>query len=36
MEYLKEVGWQPKPVLTLPTWIGTYPSDIPIEAVITG
>jgi acetyl-CoA decarbonylase/synthase complex subunit alpha len=36
MEYLKEVGWQPKPVLTLPTWIGTYESDIPIDAVITG
>jgi acetyl-CoA decarbonylase/synthase complex subunit alpha len=33
-EYLKKVGWEPKPALTLPTLIGTYESDIPIEAVI--
>lgn len=34
MEYLKEVGWKEKPVLTLPTLIGTYPTKVPIEAVI--
>ncbi len=34
MAYLKEVGWKPKPVLSLPTWIGTYPSKVPLEAVI--
>ena len=32
--YLKEVGWKPKPVLSLPTWIGTYPSKVPPDAVI--
>ena len=32
--YLKEVGWKPKPVLTLPTLIGTYPSKVPLESVI--
>ncbi len=32
--YLKEVGWKPKPVLSLPTLIGTYPSKVPLEAVI--
>ncbi|MFC2000462.1 CO dehydrogenase/acetyl-CoA synthase complex subunit alpha [Chloroflexota bacterium] len=34
MTYLKEVGWKPKPVLSLPTLIGTYPSKVPLEAVI--
>lgn len=34
MEYLKSVGWQPKPVLTLPTFIGTYETEVPLEAVI--
>ncbi len=34
MEYLNKVGWEPKPVLTLPTLIGTYDSEVPIEAVI--
>jgi acetyl-CoA decarbonylase/synthase complex subunit alpha len=34
MPYLEKVGWKEKPVLTLPTWIGTYPSDVPIDAVI--
>ncbi|MFC1968285.1 CO dehydrogenase/acetyl-CoA synthase complex subunit alpha [Chloroflexota bacterium] len=33
-EYLKEIGWQEKPTLTLPTWIGTYPSKVPLDAVI--
>ncbi len=32
--YLKEVNWKPKPVLTLPTLIGTYPSKVPIESVV--
>jgi hypothetical protein len=34
MEYLKNVGWKPKAALTLPTLIGTYESNIPIDAVI--
>jgi len=34
MPYLQKVGWKEKPVLTLPTLIGTYPSDVPIDAVI--
>jgi len=34
LAYLKEIGWQPKPVLSLPTLIGTYPSKVPLEAVI--
>jgi len=34
MEYLEKVGWKPKPTLSLPTLIGTYESDIPIDAVI--
>jgi acetyl-CoA decarbonylase/synthase complex subunit alpha len=33
-EYLKNVGWKPKPALTLPTLIGTYESNIPIDAVV--
>ncbi|MBS3948773.1 MAG: CO dehydrogenase/acetyl-CoA synthase complex subunit epsilon [Dethiobacter sp.] len=34
LAYLKEVGWQPKPVLSLPTIIGTYETKVPIEATI--
>lgn len=34
MAHLKEIGWKPKPVLSLPTWIGTYPTKVPLEAVI--
>jgi acetyl-CoA decarbonylase/synthase complex subunit alpha len=34
MAHLKEMGWKPKPVLTLPTLIGTYPSKVSREAVI--
>jgi acetyl-CoA decarbonylase/synthase complex subunit alpha len=32
--YLEKVGWKEKPVLTLPTLIGTYPSEVPIESVV--
>jgi acetyl-CoA decarbonylase/synthase complex subunit alpha len=32
--YLKEVGWKEKPVLSLPTWIGTYPTKVSLDAVI--
>ena len=34
LPYLEQVGWKEKPVLTLPTLIGTYPSEVPIDAVI--
>jgi len=34
MTYLKEIGWKPKPVLTLPTLIGTYPSKVSLDAVV--
>ncbi|MDY6833445.1 MAG: CO dehydrogenase/acetyl-CoA synthase complex subunit alpha [Chloroflexota bacterium] len=34
MSYLKEIGWKEKPTLSLPTLIGTYPSKVPLEAVI--
>jgi len=34
--FLKDIGWKPKPLLTLPTLIGTYESDIPLDAVISG
>jgi len=34
MAHLKEIGWKPKPVLTLPTLIGTYPSKVRLDAVI--
>jgi len=34
LAYLKEVEWQPKPVLSLPTIIGTYETKVPIEATI--
>lgn len=32
--YLEKVGWKEKPVLSLPTLIGTYPSEVPIDAVV--
>ncbi|MFC1905206.1 CO dehydrogenase/acetyl-CoA synthase complex subunit alpha [Chloroflexota bacterium] len=32
--YLEKVGWKEKPVLSLPTLIGTYPSKVPLDAVI--
>jgi len=32
--YLQEIGWQPKEPVGLPTLIGTYPSKIPLDAVI--
>jgi acetyl-CoA decarbonylase/synthase complex subunit alpha len=32
--YLEKVGWKEKPVLSLPTLIGTYPSEVPIESVV--
>ncbi len=34
LTYLKDIGWKPKPTLSLPTWIGTYPTKVPLEAVI--
>jgi acetyl-CoA decarbonylase/synthase complex subunit alpha len=34
MAYLEKVGWKEKPVLSLPTLIGTYPSEVPIESVV--
>jgi len=34
MPYLEKIGWKEKPSLSLPTLIGTYPSDVPVEAVI--
>ena len=33
-KYLEEKGWKPKPVLSLPTLIGTYDTEVPIESVI--
>jgi acetyl-CoA decarbonylase/synthase complex subunit alpha len=32
--YLQEIGWQPKEPVGLPTFIGTYPSKVPVDAVI--
>jgi acetyl-CoA decarbonylase/synthase complex subunit alpha len=32
--YLQEIGWQPKEPVGLPTLIGTYPSKVPVDAVI--
>ena len=32
--YLEKVGWKEKQVLTLPTLIGTYPSDVSIDSVV--
>jgi len=34
MAYLKEIDWQPKEPVGLPTFIGTYPTKVPIDAVI--
>ncbi|MFC1925126.1 CO dehydrogenase/acetyl-CoA synthase complex subunit alpha [Chloroflexota bacterium] len=34
MTYLKEVGWKPKPVLTLPTLLGTYTSKASLDSVV--
>jgi acetyl-CoA decarbonylase/synthase complex subunit alpha len=34
MAYLEKVGWKEKPVLSLPTLVGTYPSEVPIESVV--
>ena len=34
LAFLKEKGWQRKPVLSLPTFIGTYPSKVSVDAVI--
>jgi anaerobic carbon-monoxide dehydrogenase, CODH/ACS complex subunit alpha len=34
MAYLEKTGWKEKPVLTLPTVIGTYDSDVSIDSVI--
>ncbi len=31
---LGEIGWQERPVLSLPTFIGTYPSQIKLDEVI--
>jgi len=33
-EHLKQIGWQPKEPVGLPTFIGTYPSKVPLDAVI--
>jgi acetyl-CoA decarbonylase/synthase complex subunit alpha len=33
-QFLEEKGWKPKPVLSLPTLIGTYETEVPIEATI--
>jgi CO dehydrogenase/acetyl-CoA synthase alpha subunit len=32
--YLNEVGWSEKPVLSLPTLIGTYPSQVTLDEVV--
>ncbi len=32
--YLQEIGWQPKEPVGLPTLIGTYPTKVPLDAVI--
>jgi acetyl-CoA decarbonylase/synthase complex subunit alpha len=32
--HLQEIGWQPKEPVGLPTFIGTYPSKVPVDAVI--
>jgi anaerobic carbon-monoxide dehydrogenase, CODH/ACS complex subunit alpha len=34
MPYLEQVGWKEKPVLTLPTLIGTYPSEVSVDDVV--
>lgn len=32
--YLQEIGWKPREPVGLPTLIGTYPSKVPVDAVI--
>jgi acetyl-CoA decarbonylase/synthase complex subunit alpha len=32
--YLQGIGWQPKEPVGLPTYIGTYPSKVSVDAVI--
>jgi len=32
--YLKDIDWQPKEPVGLPTLIGTYPTKVPLDAVI--
>ena len=32
--YLDSIGWKPKEPVGLPTWIGTYPTKVPVDAVI--
>lgn len=34
MAHLKEIDWQPKEPVGLPTLIGTYPTKVPLDAVI--
>ena len=34
LPYLEKVGWKEKPVLSLPTLIGTYPSEVTLDSVI--
>lgn len=34
IQYLKGIGWQPKPALSLPTLVGTYPTKVSLDAVI--
>ena len=34
LPYLEKVGWKEKQVLSLPTWVGTYPSEVPLDAVV--
>jgi acetyl-CoA decarbonylase/synthase complex subunit alpha len=36
MEFLKEKGWEKKPVLSLPTLVGTYKGKAKIEDVVGG
>jgi acetyl-CoA decarbonylase/synthase complex subunit alpha len=32
--HLQEIGWQPREPIGLPTLIGTYPTKVPVDAVI--
>jgi acetyl-CoA decarbonylase/synthase complex subunit alpha len=32
--YLQEIGWKPREPVGLPTLIGTYPTKVPVDAVI--
>jgi CO dehydrogenase/acetyl-CoA synthase alpha subunit len=34
MAYLEKVDWKEKPVLSLPTLVGTYPSEVSLDAVV--